>query len=388
MPRPEPAPGPVNTHVHLPPNFSAFDTVAELVEAAKAEGLALLGASNYYDFTVYGPFGAACRAARIQPLFGMEIVAMDGRLARSGALVNDPGNPGRVYLCGKSTVFWDAPPSSCADTLAFIRSRDAARAEEMTKRLGDCFREGGLDAGLDAGGIAERVAGRCGVSPGTVVLQERHIARAFQEELFRAVGPELRNEVLERVYKAPPKAAPDDAVGVQNEIRSRLMKAGCPAYVTEDFVSVEEAMTLVRGLGGIPCYPVLADGTSPVTPYEADVDGLIADLKARGIPAVEFVPVRNEPGVLERYVGALADAGFLVTAGTEHNTLDRIPLTPSCRRGQPIPEAVQWAFSQGGLALAGHAELVSHGEPGLGAGPSVHELARIGRAVVERLRKG
>jgi hypothetical protein len=377
----------MNTHIHLPPNFSAFDTVADAVEAARAEGIALLGASNYYDFTVYHAFGAACRAARIHPLFGIEIVAKDENLARAGALVNDPGNPGRVYLCGKAIVWWDAPCPSSAEILAIIRSRDATRAEEMSKRLADCFLAGGLDVALDAAAIVERVARRSGVPSETVVLQERHIARAFQEELFRAVGPESRNDVLERVYTAPPKAAPDDAAGVQGEIRSRLLKAGRPAYVPEDFVSVEEAIALVEGLGGIPCYPVLADGASPTTPFEADADALIEDLRGRGIAAAEFIPVRNEPEVLERYVPALAEAGFLVTAGTEHNTLDRIPLAPACRRGQALPEAVREVFDLGALALAGHADQVSRGRPGYGAGPTVPELAKIGRSVMERLRE-
>ena len=39
----------VNTHVHLPPNFSAFETVEDAVGTAAAEGVRVLGASNFHD---------------------------------------------------------------------------------------------------------------------------------------------------------------------------------------------------------------------------------------------------------------------------------------------------------------------------------------------------
>ena len=68
---------------------------------------------------------------------------------------------------------------------------------------------------------------------------------------------------------------PDDHVGVQNELRSHLMKAGKPAFVEEAFLSFAEARRLVLELGGIPSYPVLADGASPICEFEADPEKLI-----------------------------------------------------------------------------------------------------------------
>ena len=47
------------------------------------------------------------------------------------------------------------------------------------------------------------------------------------------------------------------------------MKAGKPAFVEETFVSFEEAHRLILELGGIPSYPTLADGASPICPFEA-----------------------------------------------------------------------------------------------------------------------
>src|SRR5690606_19314489 len=115
---------------------------------------------------------------------------------------------------------------------------------------------------------------------------------------------------------------------VQNTLRSHLLKAGRPAYVEEDYVSVADARRLVLELGGIPCYPVLADGVEPVTEFEADAATLIENLQRLGLWCVEFIPLRNSAPTLLRTMRALHEAGFVVTAGTEHNTIERPAMAP------------------------------------------------------------
>src|SRR5438477_1817557 len=66
----------VNTHIHLPPNFSAFDTVAQAVEAAADQDVRVLGVSNYYDYRVYADFAALAAKRGVFPLFGIEIIAL------------------------------------------------------------------------------------------------------------------------------------------------------------------------------------------------------------------------------------------------------------------------------------------------------------------------
>ena len=60
-----------NTHIHLPPNFSAFDTVEQAVRLASEQSLTVLGASNYYDYRVYREFSDRCGANGITPLYGI-----------------------------------------------------------------------------------------------------------------------------------------------------------------------------------------------------------------------------------------------------------------------------------------------------------------------------
>ena len=125
----------------------------------------------------------------------------------------------------------------------------------------------------------------------------------------------------------------------------------------------DHAYRLILALGGIPCYPTLADGATPITQYEAP-RALVADLKARGVLCAEFIPIRNTPEVLSRYVHAMRDAGLFVTAGTEHNTLDLLPIAPTCLNGAPIPDDIQEIFWEGACVVAAHQYLTLQGQPG------------------------
>ena len=380
-----------NAHIHLPPNFSAFESLGQAVDLASAQGLRVLGASNYYDYSMYSQFAARALARRIYPLFGLEIIALLPELRDAGVLINDPGNPGKIYLCGKGITRFEERTPEADRLLTLIRERDARRIREVIARLSACFGSAGVPVELDEAAVVGRVVARHGVPPEVVVLQERHVAQAFQEELFRLVPETRRASVLGRILGAPSKAAPSDHVRVQNELRSHLMKTGKPAYVEECFVSMEEACRLVLELGGIPCYPTLADGTKPVCGYEDPPEKLIETLSAHGIHCAEFIPLRNEPAVLERYVRAFRDAGFVVTAGTEHNTLDLVPMEPTCIGGVPIPRELKAIFAEGACVAAAHQYLGLRGEcgyvPGFAGGEDrIDYFHRLGATVIEGTR--
>jgi hypothetical protein len=354
----------VNTHIHLPPNFSAFESVAEAVESASREGLGVLGASNYYHFGVYSDFAARSRERNIFPLFGLEIVCLIEELSRRGVRVNDPGNPGKMYLCGKAITRFEEMTGEARDLIAIIRREDSRRMAEMVKRLARIFVSHGVETCLDEDVVIDRVMRRHGCPRSWVFLQERHVAQAFQESFFEHVKEDERAERLGKIFGSASHAAPDGAVAVQSEIRKHLMKAGKPGYVEERFVTLEQARRLTLALGGIPCYPVLADGAEPACEYERDVDELIEDLKALNVHCAEFIPVRNKPDVLARYVTAMRKSGMVVTAGTEHNTLDARAIEPACAGGRPVPEEIQDIFREGACVLAAHQFLAVHDRPG------------------------
>ncbi len=372
----------VNAHVHLPPNFTAFETITQAVEMADAQNVRVLGATNYYDYSIYTEFAAKSSRHGIFPLFGLEIITLVESLVQMGVKINDPGNPGKYYLCGKGITRFDPLPEEARQLLQVIRDNDAARMSLVTEKMAAVFAQAGLGTGLDAEAVKERIVRRHGSRPETVYLQERHVAQAFQESLFEQVDESDRGALLQRAFGTASKAQPGDAVAIQNEIRSHLMKAGKPAYVTETFVDFDHAYRLILALGGIPCYPTLADGTTPITGYEQPVENLIADLKARGIPCAELIPIRNTPVVLSQYVHAMRDAGLFVTAGTEHNTLDLLPLAPTCLGGEPIPDDIQEIFWEGACVVAAHQYMTMNGRSGFAG--DIKGFQRLGAAVITR----
>ncbi len=352
----------VNTHVHVPPNFSAYGTPSVVVAEAVAQGVRALGISNFYDQQVYARFDAEARAAGIVPLFGLEFITLDEGLEAAGTKVNDPANPGRLYFCGKGINPFKAKSGPASATASEIREGNDARAEAMVANLTAHFGAHDVDTDLDAAAVAAAVAERGDVPVEWVSLQERHVARAYQE-VVAALPAGQQVEALERVYGAPAKADPADAVATQGEIRSRLIKAGTPGFVPEVPLSFADAYAYVLAMDGIPTYPILADGAPEPSPFESPAETLAEELLARGVYAAELIPIRNATTVVEQYVDALTAAGIIVMAGTEHNTLDRIPLDPACVDG-PLPEAARAAFFEATCIVAAHQALVADGKPG------------------------
>ena len=352
----------VNTHVHVPPNFSAFASPEDVVETARAEGVRAIGISNFYDQQVYGRFAALCRAAGIVPLFGLEFITLVPDLEAAGIRVNDPANPGRMYVCGKGIDPFREKSDAAAATAAEIREGNDARASEMMQRLDAHLQEAGLPTRLTADSTAADVAARGGVPAAWVSLQERHIARAV-EEAVSALAEGDRAAVLEKAYGAPAKASLDDAVGMQGEVRSKLLKAGTAGFAPEVPLSFEAAYAYVLAMGGIPCYPTLADGVAPVCPFEEPPAALAARLVERGIHLAELIPIRNKTAVVDVYVEAFVAAGIEVVAGTEHNTADRIPFDPACTDGA-MSGAARAAFWRGTCIVAAHQARIAAGRPG------------------------
>ncbi len=355
----------VNSHVHLPPNFSAFDTAAQAVELAAEQGVGVLGSSNYYDFDVYAPFAKRARELNVFPLFGLEIIVNIEEFTAKNMLINDPGVPGKMYICGKGITRFAEMNEQAVEGMNTIRSNDCARIERLVALMNKVFAAKGVPVELSVEQIAEKVAARHGVPRATVYLQERHVSQAFQEALFE--GASSSDEAAARLKALIGDACPSDTtdpVSVQNALRAGLMKAGKPAFVDSSIITYEQGRTLILALGGIPCYPTLADGTKPICPYETPIADLVENIRALDVHCVELIPIRNEPEVLSEYVHTLRSAGLVVTGGTEHNTLDRIPMEPQCVRQIEVPDDIKDIFWEGACVVAAHQFLNIHNQCG------------------------
>ena len=166
-----------NSHIHLPPNFSAFETVEQAVELAADQDVQVLGCGNYYDYSVYQKFTETARDQGVFPLFGTEIIALETDLQQKDIRINDPGNPGRHYICGKGISRFEELSSRADELLSGIRNNDTLRMQEMAVKMAGGFSEHGIDTGLDDKAVIRRVVKRHGCSADMVTLQERHLGK-------------------------------------------------------------------------------------------------------------------------------------------------------------------------------------------------------------------
>ncbi len=342
-----------NLHIHTNESFSVFRSPGEAVYQAAREGLAVLGINDHYTVAGHGEFREACRTAGIRATFSLEAVAMDRSAEREGVLLNDPDNPGRVYLCGKGVTRHPADDSEAGSRLAALRSAIASRSREMTGKVAGLCRER-----LGAEGPAWEAV--LALTPRGNVT-ERHVAKATLQRLgaLAADRSEALPALVERLCGAEPPAGTADAA-LQNFLRSKLLKAGAPGFVSESedaFLSLEDMRALFLAYGAIPTYPVLGN---PMTGGERDVERLLDRLEGMGIFAIEVIPTRNTRERLSEIVAAARRRWWPVFNGTEHNTPEAKPmLDPFALHPEFEPH-----FTESAAVLLGHQARAARGEPG------------------------
>ena len=119
--------------------FQRLPLPTEAVWQAAREGLAVLGINDHYTVAGHEEFRRACAMAGIAATFSLEAVAMDRAAEAAGLLLNDPDNPGRVYLCGKGVTRIPADSSPEMQDLARMRAALERRNVEMTAKVGDAL---------------------------------------------------------------------------------------------------------------------------------------------------------------------------------------------------------------------------------------------------------
>jgi hypothetical protein len=309
----------INLHIHTNESFSVFRSPSEAVAQAVREGVAVLGINDHYTTAGHDEFRRACALAGLEAGFAMEAVAMDRAAQAAGELLNDPDNPGRVYLCAKGVTHYPSETSEAGRTLVRMRDGVARRSREMAGRVAELFRE---RLGADGPAWPEVLA----LTPRGNVT-ERHVAKTALARVreLAAERAEDAAALLARLCATPPPAGADGAA-LQNFIRGKLLKSGGPCFVREAedaFISFEELRRLFLAFGAVPTYPVLGN---PVTGGERDVGKLLDRLEGLGIHAIEVIPHRNTRERLAEILAAARARHWPVFNGTEHNTAEARPM--------------------------------------------------------------
>ena len=355
----------VNAHLHTPYSFSAFSDVKQALDMAAAEGVKVVGINDFYSTDGYGEWKSGCAERALFPLFGIEFISLNAEDQAAGLRVNDPNNPGRTYISGKGLACPVILSGEEARLLADVKAESNAQVERMCAKLNEHLKAVGEEFTLDFARIA------ADLTRGSI--RERHLAKALRLAIERAAtagvsdaqekkasASELQSaaEHYEKIFGQPAKSDVSNVAAIENEIRSRLLKAGGAAFVPEDpkaFLPMITVQRIIEAAGGIPTYPFLADDTKEnFTDFEGDLQKAADTLKKRGFRSVEFITTRNTTAVLEQYAGYLEDEGFIVSFGSEHNTPAMEPIKLRTRDAADLSDKLKAINYRGACAIAAH----------------------------------
>jgi hypothetical protein len=368
----------VNNHIHTPYSFSAFDNVTQAVRKAVAEEVRVLGINDFYVTDGYGEFMEECVDHGLFPLFNIELIGISKSDQDAGIRVNDPGNPGRTYISGKGL----ANPSTLSEpnvkVLQSVVEESNKQVAKMIELLNAWLEKQGVDFRLSVDEIMEKLA--------VNLLRERHVAKMVRLKLEEHTESDQEYaEMLSKVYGGVASAkSKSDIAGIEDELRSKLLKAGAPAFVPEDvkaFLPLEEIVEIIRDAGGIPTYPMLLDGAGDqMTEFEDGKEQLLKVLQSRGFNSVELIPLRNDIDILKEYAGYFYENGFMVSFGTEHNTTAMIPMEVSAKNQVRLDESLLQISFNGAACVAAHQYLVER-EGVAYKQESRENMEQLGRAI-------
>ncbi len=352
----------VNAHFHTPYSFSAFENIEEIFALAAEDNVSVLGINDFITTAGYGEFADLAEKNHRFPLFNIEFMGLIPDAQKKGIRINDPDNPGRIYLCGKGLINAD---KLCAENqlkLKLVFNESLKQTREMVKKLNRHLAWHKAPFRLDFDIIQKNYT--------KGLVRERHIAKALRLELKKYFNEthDLKKFLL-KIYKGKKQEADlADPAALDNELRSILLKKGGPAYVAESpsaFLSVEAIRNLILDAGGIPCYPVLLDDAKGnFTEFEKNYNELYQQLIELKIFSIELIPARNNLWFLKEFVEFFIQRQMVVTFGTEHNTPKKAPLSVTCRDGIPLTEELNIVNYEGACIIAAHQYLLSRNEEG------------------------
>lgn len=352
-----------NGHIHTPFSFSAFPDIESVFRLAKEENIVSLGINDFFVAEGYAVFHEQSVKNKVFPLFNIEFIGLMKEEQKDGTKINDPNNPGRIYFSGKALDFPFHLGVFERIKLRRVKKNSQEQIRQMIQKVNLLLSSVNAPFRLDYEEIRKHYAHE--------LVRERHVAKALRikvQEYYR--HPDLQGKALRQLYGGKePKSVPSNAAATENEIRSNLLKAGGAAFVEEDssgFLALEEIIRMITDAGGVPCYPVLLDNAAgKFTEFEADADKLYNALSYYGIGCIELIPQRNDSDILKRFVEFFDEKGFIITFGTEHNSPDMIPLTPTAREGKSLDPYLKRTAWKGTCILAAHQYLRAKGMPGI-----------------------
>ncbi len=376
-----------NGHIHTPYSFSAFSDMNAIFDMAAKENIAALGINDFFVADGYREFYEGSIRNRVFPLFNIEFIGLMKDEQKKGIRINDPQNPGRVYFSGKGIDYPFNPGWLQKRKLKSVKKKSQDQIREMIIKLNTLIRPINPDITLSYDEILGKYAHE--------LVRERHLAKALREavsEKYPDHGDQLQFFESLLDGKKPATLTGDNA-GLENEIRSSLLKSGGKAFVEENddsFLELGQIIKIILKAGGIPCYPVLLDNSAgKCTEFEDDSQALYKSLTGMKIGCIELIPARNDAVILKNFIDFFNRKGFLIILGTEHNTPLMAPLTVTSRSQEALSDDLKRIAWESVCVIAAHQYLRAQGRQGYilpDGTPSLSQkkdLATLGRMVIE-----
>jgi len=376
-----------NNHIHTPYSFSAFSEMKTIFSMAKEENIAVLGINDFFVTDGYEDFYKGSIANKIFPLFNIEFIGLLKEEQKKGIRINDPNNPGRIYFCGKGLDYPFNPGLIQKLKLNSVIKESQNQMKAMILKLNNLISPVNPSIILSYEDIKRRYARE--------LVRERHLARAIRlaaEEHY--TNPEEQMRFIESVYSGKKSITViGNNSGLENEIRSNLLKSGGAAFVEESessFLDLNSIIKIILKAGGIPCYPVLLDDPSGnYTEFESDPERLHRSLSSLKVKCIELIPQRNNLKIITDFVMFFYERGYLITFGTEHNTPEMIPLKVSARGSVPLDDELKRITWESTCVIAAHQYLRAMDMQGYVLPDGSHsieqkrELTFLGKLVIE-----
>ncbi len=355
--------GLVNAHLHTPFSFSAFRDIDDALDRAVDENVKVVGINDFYTTEGYKEWADGCKKRNLYPLFNIELISLNEEDQKAGLRVNDPGNPGRTYISGKGLAYPFRLAEPFATQLANVRNEANKQVEAMCEKLNELLQSKKIGISLNIDWIKENL------TKGSI--RERHLAKALRLRVYEKCNnneAEIKVTFKEVFDGKELKSYVDNIVGVENEIRANVLKAGGAAFVPETaeaFLPMQTVCEIILAAGGIPTYPFLADDANGnYTDFEIDLERVARQLTERGFHSVEFITTRNDVHLLEKYATYLHEQGFVVTLGSEHNSPMMEPIELFARNSTPLTDKLLQINYEGACVIAAHQHLVAQGLSG------------------------
>jgi len=311
----------VNLHCHTFFSFNAYHySPSAIAWEAKKRGLYTVGIIDFDVLDGVEEFLEACALLGLRASAGIESrVFIDEWKDRE---INSPKEPGIYYAMGYGFVDPGSADSGSRKALKKMAALARRRNELMLGKLNRFLPK--LELSYEKEVLPLTPAGNATERHMLVAMEEkskRLFPRKEERARFWADAMQVRLQEVTQLLERP--------VDLQMLIRAKLMKHGGPGYCTpdrENFPSLEEMFSMVRGFGAVPTAGWL-DGTSI---GEENADEFLDFLIHKGAACLAIVPDRNwniadasEKSVKVKKLGEIMEGARMrklpVVVGTEMN---------------------------------------------------------------------